>query len=109
MALEDFLDLGISKYDDGRIYYSTFKFISSYGGNNESYLANDCYGDDRGKFQVKKYIKADKDRWTYGYRVGYDTKVLEPMELNKIFEIMKPKYIQKYLANGRKYEREYKI
>lgn len=31
------------------------------------------------------------------------------MELNKIFEIMKPKYIQKYLANGRKYEREYKI
>lgn len=109
MTLEDFLDLGIKKYDDGRIYYSTFKFISSYGGNDESYLADDYYGDERGKFQVKKYIKADKDRWTYGYRVGYDTKVLEPMELNKIFEIMKPKYIQKYLANGRKYEREYKI
>lgn len=108
MSLNDFMDLGIKQYSDGRIYYSTFKFISSYSGENESYLADNCYRDE-GKYQIKKYIKADKDRWSYGYKVGYDTKVLEPMELKEIYEIMKPKYIQRYLANGREYEKEYVV
>ena len=109
MALEEFLDLGISKHNNGEIYYKSFKFISSYFGDNESYLVDDCYGNDKGKFQIKKYIKKDKDRQCYGYRVGYDTKILEPMELKIIYKIMKPKYIQKYLANGREYEKEYKV
>lgn len=109
MTLADFLDLGIIKYSNGEIYYRSFKFISSYAGDDESYLADDWHGDDKGKFQIKKYIKADKDRWSYGYRVGYETKILEPMELKEIYEIMKPKCIQKYLANGREYEKEYKI
>lgn len=109
MTLGDFLDLGIRKHSNGEIYYRSFKFISSHAGDDESYLADDCYGDDKGKFQIKKYIKADKDKWSYGYRVGYETKILKPMELKEIYEIMKPKYIQKYLANGREYEKEYKI
>lgn len=109
MTLGDFLDLGIRKHSNGEIYYRSFKFISSHAGDDESYLADDCYGDDKGKFQIKKYIKADKDRWSYGYRVGYETKILEPMELKEIYEIMKPKCIQKYLANGREYEKEYKV
>lgn len=109
MTLEDLLDLGIRKHSDGEIYYRSFKFISSYAGDDESYLADDCYGDDKGKFQIKKYIKADKDRWSYGYRAGYETKILEPMELKEIYEIMKPKCIQKYLANGREYKKEYKV
>ena len=41
--------------------------------------------------------------------MGYETKILKPMELKEIYEIMKPKYIQKYLANGREYEKEYKV
>lgn len=109
MTLGDFLDLGIRKHSNGEIYYRSFKFISSHAGDDESYLADDCYGDDKGKFQIKKYIKADKDKWSYGYRVGYETKILKPMELKEIYEIMKPKYIQKYLANGREYKKEYKI
>ena len=109
MTLEDFLDLGINKYSNGEIYYRSFKFISSYGGNDESYLSDNCYGENEGKFQIKKYIKVDKDRWTYGYKVGYDTKILEPKKLNEIYELMKPKYVQRYLENGREYEREYKV
>ena len=109
MTLEDFLDLGIGKYNNGEVYYHSFKFISSHTGKDESYLADNCYGDDEGKFQVKKYIKEDKDRWTYGYKVGYDTKVLKPMQLSELYEIMKPKYIQRYLANGREYEKEYSV
>lgn len=109
ITLNEFLNFGIKKYSNGDVGYHSFKFISSYNGKDESYLADNCYGDDEGKYQIKKYIKADKDRRTYGYKVGYDTKVLKPMQLNEVYEIMKPKYIQKYLANGREYKKEYAV
>lgn len=109
MSLEDFLSLGIKKYSNGEIYYTNFKFISSYenGDSNKSYLADKCYGSNTGKYQIKLYTGSEVG-W-YGYSVGYDKNILEPMCLQDIYEIMQPKYIQQYLENGREYKKEYEL
>ena len=44
----------------------------------------------------------------YPYK-DIEEKHMIPVTLKKIFEVMKPMYIQKYLANGRKYKKEYEI
>lgn len=44
----------------------------------------------------------------YPYK-DIEEKHMIPVTLKKIFEVMKPMYIQKYLANGREYKKEYEI
>ena len=72
-------------------------------------MAERCYGEDKDKHTVKVFARSDKNRWCYGYSVNYDTKVLQPTRIEEIYNIMKPKYIQRYLANGRKYEKRYSL
>lgn len=103
MSLEEFLENGYYSDGDSR----SFKFISSYDGSNKSYMAEHCYGDDKGKHQLKVYCRSERNRGRYGYSVGYDTRILQPMDLKDMYELVQPKYIQKYLANGREYKKEY--
>ena len=105
MTLDEFLSIGL--FDNGEC--CTCKFISSYDGEDKSYIAERCYGEDKDKHTVKVFARSDKNRWCYGYSVNYDTKVLQPMRIEEIYNIMKPKYIQRYLANGRKYEKRYSL
>lgn len=107
MTLDEFLECGIRKYND-RINYHNFKFISSYEGSNKSYLADTCYGDE-GKYLIKRYSFSEKDRWCYGYMVGYNEVAINKKTLEEIYEIVQPKYIQRYLSNGRKYEKRYSV
>ena len=44
----------------------------------------------------------------YPYK-DIEEKHMIPVTLEKIFEVMKPMYIQKYLANGREYKKEYEF
>ena len=53
---------------------------------------------------TSKIIKSN----CYPYK-NIEEKRMIPVALEKIFEVMKPMYIQKYLANGREYKKEYKI
>ena len=105
MTLDEFLSIGL--FDNGEC--CTCKFISSYDGEDKSYIAERCYGEDKDKHTVKVFARSDKNRWCYGYSVNYDTKVLQPTRIEEIYNIMKPKYIQRYLANGRKYEKRYSL
>lgn len=107
MTLDEFLECGTRKYND-RISYYNFKFISSYEGSNKSYLADTCYRDE-GKYQIKRYSFSEKDRWCYGYMVGYNEVVINKKTLEEIYDIVQPKYIQRYLSNGRKYEKRYSV
>lgn len=105
MTLDEFLSIGLFDSRECR----NCKFISSYDGEDKSYLAEKCYGEDAGKHIVKVFKRSDKNRWCYGYSVNYDTKVLQPMRIEEIYQIMKPKYIQRYLLNGREYEKRYSL
>lgn len=105
MTLDEFLSIGL--FDNGEC--RTCKFISSYDGEDKSYMAERCYGEDKDKHTVKVFARSDKNRWCYGYSVNYDTKVLQPTRIEEIYNIMKPKYIQRYLANGRNYEKRYSL
>lgn len=60
--------------------------------------------DDKDLFIVRQIVRLNR----YPYR-DIEEKHMIPVTLEKIFEVMKPMYIQKYLANGREYERKYEI
>lgn len=110
ISLEDFIDLGVTEYNSGKKSYRTFKFISNYYGENQSLLAEYGYRENEGKYIVKKYEYNSRNRYSYGYTVDYEKKVISiPTTLEDIFEKMKPKYIQTYLTNGCKYERRYML
>lgn len=51
-----------------------------------------------------KMVKSNR----YPYK-DIEEKHMIPVTIKKIFEVMKPMYIQKYLANGREYKKEYEI
>lgn len=51
---------------------------------------------------TSKMIKSNR----YPYK-DIEEKHMIPVTLEKIFEVMKPMYIQKYLANGREYKKEF--
>lgn len=53
---------------------------------------------------TSKMVKSNR----YPYK-DIEEKHMIPVTLEKIFEVMKPMYIQKYLANGREYKKEYEI
>lgn len=53
---------------------------------------------------ISKMVKSNR----YPYK-DIEEKHMIPVTLEKIFEVMKPMYIQKYLANGREYKKEYEI
>ena len=59
---------------------------------------------------MKNYIGTSKtvksNRYPYN---DIEEKHMIPVTIEQIFETMKPMYIQKYLANGREYEKEYTI
>ena len=105
MTLEEFLEIGLFNSGECR----NCKFISSYDGKDKSYLAGKCHGENKDKHDVRVFIRSDKNRWCYGYTVGYDKNVLQPTRIEEIYNIMKPKYIQRYLENGRKYEKRYSL
>ena len=107
ITYDQFLKLGYHKYD-GISYYS-FKFISNYDGKYKSYLADICWGENIGKYDIKVYSKEIDDLYCSGYKVGYNKKIFEHVSLKDIYDIIKPKCIQKYLSNGRKYKKEYKL
>ena len=44
----------------------------------------------------------------YPYR-DVEEKHMIPVTLEEIFDTMKPMYLQKYLENGREYEKEYRL
>lgn len=53
---------------------------------------------------TSKTVKSNR----YPYN-DIEEKHMIPVTIEQIFETMKPMYIQKYLANGREYEKEYTI
>ena len=53
---------------------------------------------------TSKMVKSNR----YPYK-DIEEKHMIPVALEKIFDVMKPMYIQKYLANGREYKKEYEI
>lgn len=53
---------------------------------------------------TSKMVKSNR----YPYK-DIEEKHMIPVTLEKIFEVMKPMYIQKYLANGREYKKEYEF
>lgn len=93
-TLEDFVDIARS-----------FSFISCIESSPKVYFAEKCYGDNDGKHEVKKYEKSDRYAGHYEYKGDYS----QPITLKEIFYKMKPQYIQRYLENGREYERAYSI
>jgi hypothetical protein len=90
-------------------YYFNVQFISSYDGKNESYLADSCYRENEGKYIIKKLNPINNSRYNRSHYEVYNKVILQPMELTKIYNIMKPKYIQQYLTNGREYTKRYKL
>ena len=50
------------------------------------------------------YLAVDKRN-----QMHIEEKHMIPVTIEQIFETMKPMYIQKYLANGREYKKEYEI
>lgn len=53
---------------------------------------------------TSKMVKSNR----YPYN-DIEEKHMIPVTIEQIFETMKPMYIQKYLANGREYKKEYTI
>ena len=53
---------------------------------------------------TSKMVKSNR----YPYN-DIEEKHMIPVSIEQIFETMKPMYIQKYLANGREYKKEYEI
>lgn len=108
ISYDQFLKLGYHKYDD-RISYHSFKFISNYDGKYKSYLADECWGENTGKYDVKVYSENEEDFYCSGYKVGYNKTIFEHVILEDIYDIVKPKCIQKYLSNRRKYRKVYEL
>ena len=97
-----------------------FKFISAYYGNENKYTfilqnkGNDLYVICKKEayytevvdiFPIEsKIVKS----YYYPYK-DIEEKHMIPVTLEEIFKVMKPMYIQTYLANGREYRREYEI
>ncbi len=124
ISLEDFIKLS-HRYE----YYNHLDFISEYTGEKITYRA---YSIDRNE---NSYIlKINKQNSKYHYEndtsifptsaieveksiyENYRSKVVKvkeekmiPVTIEEIYEVMKPLYIQKYLANGREYEKEYTL
>lgn len=109
MPLEDFIKLGRCENSDGSNWYTSFKFISELTGEKQSYLVEPVMRD-KNDYVLQEYKRREEDRYTYGYRVGF-VKIpdIPSMSLEEIYEKVHPLYIQKYLANGRKYEKEYSL
>ena len=104
LSLEDCEELAFNTYGA-----RNFKFVSEYNGRLEAYLADACYGKEKWLHEIYGYNPTEKDKNCYGYRVGYTKPILKPTELSEIHKIMKPKYIQRYLANGKTFERSYEL
>ena len=103
-------------------YWRRNQFISAYYGNENKYTfifqnkGNDLYVVYKKEgyftesevvdiFQIKyKIVKSNY----YPYK-DIEEKHMIPVTLEEIFKVMKPMYIQTYLANGREYRREYEI
>lgn len=109
-------------------YWRRSRFISEYYSGNK-YVFDTCKQDNDlyivSKIQiVRNYYYPSEERVEvtdifpttskmvksnrYPYK-DIEEKHMIPVTLEKIFEVMKPMYIQKYLANGREYKKEYEI
>lgn len=118
MTLEEFVESSKSRYSNGFFYTDSY-FISNYDGVNRTYRVNSTSGQEN-LFILRTYYSHEEilnifpikveliDTWRHGRTIQEEIKHMIPVTLEKIYEVMKPKYIQKYLANGREYEKEYK-
>lgn len=104
LSLDDCKELAFNIYGA-----RNFKFVSEYNGRLENYLADTCYEKEKWLHKIFAYSPTERDKNCYGYRVGYNKLILEPSELSEIHKIMKPKYIQRYLTNGKIFERSYEL
>lgn len=104
MSLEEFLNLGAERDSMGQIkWYRDFHFVSTYkNGSIKTYKVNSCTGADKGKFIIAECVKN-----YHPYHNNRSDVIFDKIELKDVYEIMKPKYIQAYLANGREFERKY--
>lgn len=108
MTWEEFYQNGCHIYNDGDKWYNNFYFISSYNGQDESCFARvENHNDDKFILNFYKKSKWERGSRRYEYVIGQDGQKLPSMTLREIYDLMKPKCIQKYLANGRKFEKEY--
>jgi hypothetical protein len=109
ISLEDFIKHGKCEYNDGSIYYSSFKFISESTGIKKSYLVEPVTKD-KNDYILQEYKYKEDDKYTYGYKVGFvKVQNISSISLEEIYEKVQPLYIQRYLKNGRKYEKEYSL
>lgn len=108
-SLDNFKKLGMKYYSEKDPYYSSLKFISSFSGRNETYLIEPIRQENN--YLLKQYVKQEKNKYVYGYSVGFEkVNIFEnPATLDEIYETMKPIYKQRYLANGKEYEKEYSV
>lgn len=110
ISLDDFIKLGEKTYPDRSNYYSSFKFISERTGTKETYLA-DLYNCNKNEYCLKKYNpRNEENRYCYGFKVGFeDVEGFNRITLEKLHEEVKPLYKQRYLKNGKKYEKGYVV
>ena len=107
------------------------RFISEYYGSNKYEFEIRPIDKDNNQFIVSQYKAIPNEvcrlytdyvevidifpitsKMVKSYRYPYkdiEEKHMIPVTLEKIFEVMKPMYIQEYLANGREYKKEYRI
>lgn len=131
LSLNEFIRLGKWEYNNDRPdHYVSFKFISDITGKRETYLADPKRTEN--KYILQKYVKREEDRNSYGYSVGFvddidifptqttpyksygygsqrDIVSMIPVTLAEMFYKMKPLYIQRYLSNGKEYEKGYSL
>lgn len=111
----------------GTDYWRRGRFISEYYNGNKSEFKLCPIEEDNNQYTVLRNKNTCDEWWDsvevtdifpniskmvksnyYPYK-DIEEKHMIPVTLEKIFEVMKPMYIQKYLANGREYKREYEI
>jgi hypothetical protein len=110
MSIDDFIKLGKSMYSDKPDYYSSFKFISERSGVRETYLA-DPNNYSSNEYHLKKFNPRNEENgYCYGYQVGFENVYgFSNMSLEELYDATKPIYEQKYLKNGREYEKGYTV
>lgn len=88
--------------------YTSVEFISNCLGVENNYKIEPV--SDKYRCYENKFIVVKNENAIDLFETTTETiKEMVPTTLEKIYEVMKPQYVQKYLANGREYEKEYRI
>lgn len=133
VSLEDFV--GKSKRYSSRdeLYYGDFEFISSVSGGMQIFKAYNTNNKEN-KYILKRKVESSRGKGYYDYVDDtsiFPTEIVEveksvykgwhtekeivkekkmiPVTIEEMFDVMKPLYRQKYLENGREYERVWSL